>query len=337
VAALIGLSSYSYAGVYGVNYDPAHSLAYYNAQNNADGGAGVEGMTAAIAQDLAQIKNTLYFDIIKTYYSAYCNIPTGQCIQPIAGLANAVGLKVLLGVYEFRPQDGCNDSATCEAWTKSQVDAAIAAANDPTYGKAVIGIVVGNEDMFDYKADAIPAMQQRIVKDIKTIRANVSVPVTTAQRQGDWCGGPKPGCDPKRTPSDHPSLNQDDPYHVLDTVEVIGANIFPYWGRSPEIIGGVSVASKTQATAMDLSTALGKRVIVTEEGWPSCANVGQNPTNIDDEIDYYSTWKMAANQAFDRYYFMAYDKTSECADADTQFGLCAASGATKDPRLIACQ
>jgi hypothetical protein len=33
------------------------------------------------------------------------------------------------------------------------MQAAIAAANDPVYGKAVIGIVVGNEDMFDYKGE----------------------------------------------------------------------------------------------------------------------------------------------------------------------------------------
>jgi exo-beta-1,3-glucanase (GH17 family) len=126
--------------------------------------------------DLMQIKNTLKFKIIKTYYSQYCNIPTGQCVPSIAQLANAVGLKVMLGVYEFLDHP---------EWTLGQVNAAIAAANDSTYGKAVIGVVVGNEDMFDYKGDAIPDLQQRIVNDIETIKAAVSVPVTTAQRQGD--------------------------------------------------------------------------------------------------------------------------------------------------------
>jgi exo-beta-1,3-glucanase (GH17 family) len=341
-AALIGLSSYSYAAVNGLNYDPAHSTAYINGQTNPNGGAGVAQMRAAIAEDLAQIKNTLNFNgdfnIIKTYYSSYCNIPTGQCIPSIAGLANAVGLKILLGVYEFRPQDGCGDPATCKAWTKAQVDAAIAAAKNPTYGKAVIGIVVGNEDMFDYAGVAIPTLQQRIVNDIKTIKAQVSVPVTTAQRQGDWCGGPQPGCDPNRTPANHPALNQSDPYHVLGTVQVIGANIFPYWGGSPEKIGGVSVATKTQPTALALRKALGgKGVIVTEEGWPSCASPAQHPANVNDAANYFRTWQMHANQVFDSYYFMGYDlaKVSECGssgpagDANLHFGLCATTGADK--------
>ena len=331
-AALIGVSSYSYAAQNGINYDPAHSRAYKAAQADYDGPKGVAGMTAAINTDLMQIKNTLKFNIIKTYYSQYCNIPTGQCVPSIAQLANAVGLKVMLGVYEFP------DHAD---WTQGQVEAAIAAANDPAYGKAVIGIVVGNEDMFDFRGTAIPELQRRIVKDISTIKAAVSVTVTTAQRQGDWCGGMASGCDAKRMNS----LNQSDPYGVLSTVDVVGANIFPYWGGSPEKINGVSVASFTQATAMDLNIALHKGVIVTEEGWPSCANPGQHATTIDDEIDYFHTWSTHASQSFDSYYFQAYDlaETIACGsggssgDADKHFGLCADSGVTKDARLIGCK
>jgi exo-beta-1,3-glucanase (GH17 family) len=100
-AALISGSSYSYAAQNGINYDPAHSKAYNVAQHDLNGAKGVAGMTVAINNDLMQIKNTLKFNIIKTYYSQYCNIPTGQCVDPIAKLANAVGLKVMLGVFEF--------------------------------------------------------------------------------------------------------------------------------------------------------------------------------------------------------------------------------------------
>jgi hypothetical protein len=142
----------------------------------------------------------------------------------IAQLASAAGLKVFLGVYEFPAEP---------EWTKAQVNAAIAAANNQTYGNAVIGIIVGNEDMFDYAGVAIPEMQQRIVADIKTIMARVSVPVTTAQRQGDWCGGAAPGCDHNRSSNHHPSLNQSDPYSVLKAVTVIGVNIFPHLERFP--------------------------------------------------------------------------------------------------------
>jgi hypothetical protein len=83
--------------------------------------------------------------------------------------------------------------------------------------------------MFNYLGNAVPDLQQRIVADINTIKSGVnnkSLPVTTAQRQPDWCGGPMPGCASTRTNS----LNQQDPYGVLKTVHVIGANIYPYWG-----------------------------------------------------------------------------------------------------------
>jgi hypothetical protein len=201
-------------------------------------------------------------------------------------------------------------------------------------------------------------LQLRIVNDINAIKGKVSVPVTTAQRQGDWCGGMASGCDPNRSVNNNPpnpSLNQVDNYGVLTTVHAIGANIFPYWGGStdhpvPEKINGVSMASFTQATATDLLTALAnkgvKAVIVTEEGWPSCSNVPpQNPTTIADEIDYFHTWSKHANQAFDSYYFQAYDLAEniacniggESGDANLHFGLCAVSGMTKDSGLIGCE
>ena len=339
-AALISASSYSYAAQNGINYDPAHSKAYNVAQHDYNGPNGVRGMTDAINNDLMQIKNTLKFNTIKTYFSKYCNIPTGQCV-PIAQLATAAGLQVLLGVYEFEPRDGCHDNSDCIAWTKSQVDQAITSANAPS--STVIGIVVGNEDMYDSSGKEKVDLQQRIVVDIAAIKDAVSVPVTTAQRQGDWCGGTANGCDPARKNS----INQTNPFNILGTIDVIGANIFPYWGGSPEKVNGVSVASATKTTVMDLKIALrGKGVIVTEEGWPSCSNPpAQHPTTIDDEIDYFHTWSTQANQDFDSYYFQAYDLAEQIAcgrgepsgDADKHFGLCAVSGVTKDSRLIGCK
>jgi exo-beta-1,3-glucanase (GH17 family) len=74
-----------------------------------------------------------------------------------------------------------------------------------------------------------------------------------------------------------------------------------------------SVASQTQTTAANLVKALQghgiTNVIITEEGWPSCAGnwKTQFPTNIDEEIDYFTTWGKHENQVYDSYYFMAYD------------------------------
>jgi exo-beta-1,3-glucanase (GH17 family) len=74
-----------------------------------------------------------------------------------------------------------------------------------------------------------------------------------------------------------------------------------------------SVPSQTQTTAANLVKALQghgiTNVIITEEGWPSCAGnwKTQFPTNIDEEIDYFTTWGKHENQVYDSYYFMAYD------------------------------
>ena len=83
-AALLGLPGYSNAAaVNGINYDPAHSKDYIDGQNNYDGPAGLATMKAAINKDLAQIKNKLHFDIIKTYYSAYCNVRKETAFRPL--------------------------------------------------------------------------------------------------------------------------------------------------------------------------------------------------------------------------------------------------------------
>jgi hypothetical protein len=260
-AVLIGLSSNAYAAVNGINYDPAHTDAWKNAQQSNQ----FETLKSIFSSDLDQIKK-MGFNTIKTYFSAFCvkNGPP-NCINP-AQVAKDKGLKVLLGVFEFRNQDGCDNQANCKRWTKTQVDDAIAAAKASDTKDTILGIVVGNEDMFEDQGKdpdgkerfiAVPEMQKRIVDDINTIRKGcdpsgdncqaLSIPVTTAQRQGDWCGGKDPGCDPNRQADKYPALNQDDPHGVFAAVNgIIGANIFPYWGGAPErVIGHLRRAKRS--------------------------------------------------------------------------------------------
>jgi len=198
-AALIGLSGNVYAAVNGINYDPVHNPDWETARS----GDNFDKMNEIFDQDLTQIKS-MGFNTIKTYYSAFCSdVP--RCINP-AEKAQNHGLKILLGVFEF-PDSKDN--------TKAQVAAAIAAANDSSTASTVIGIVVGNEDMFDDNFPNTPRftpnykMQERILADIATIKGQVSVPVTTAQRSTDWCGGSfGAGCDPDRTDSLNSSRSQ---------------------------------------------------------------------------------------------------------------------------------
>src|SRR5262245_65832266 len=99
-AAFIGLSSNVYAAQNGINYDPDHSGAWLEAQQDDQ----VDVMQKLFTRDLKQINEMKKFDTIKTYYSTYCTVK-GNCIDPVAGLARDAGLKVMLGVYEFRTAD----------------------------------------------------------------------------------------------------------------------------------------------------------------------------------------------------------------------------------------
>jgi exo-beta-1,3-glucanase (GH17 family) len=130
---------------------------------------------------------------------------------------------------------------------------------------------------------------------------------------------------------------------VLSKINIIGANIYPFWGNSPEQVGGASVAYKIQGQAAALGIAVGKQVIVTEEGWPSCGN---NPNtqdrNIASEADYFKAWRNRIDTV-DSYYFAAYDnfdpQSANCAssgDANNYFGICTQTGVTKDAKICDC-
>jgi len=362
VATLIGLSSNVYAATNGINYDPAHNPDWTPAQGRSD----VNKMKQIITADLKQIK-AMGFDVIKTYFSTYCTPTAGLCVDNIAELADTAGLKIMLGVFEFtslqpgHPQ-GCNSEPECQSWTVPQTLAAIKQAQK--FPNTVIGIVVGNEDIYNDNGELVGAggdnLAQRIVNDIGKIRKGcdengqncqaVSVPMTTAQRQPDWCGGSDPGCAPDRTNS----INQTNPARILQTISVIGVNIFPYWSPNfiPEKTGcnGQSMALCTQTTAQNVLNAVKKvsgttvnDTIVTEEGWPSCYSTSsQHPTDASLEDDYFTNWLKHENQVFDSYYFMAYDLgKSKCppqngADANNYFGLCDFNGASKAGLSISC-
>jgi exo-beta-1,3-glucanase (GH17 family) len=311
LAASVCVSSHAYAAENGINYDPAHSANYVEAQKTNNFGL----MSTIIFNDLVQIQK-LGFSLVKTFFSTYCPINGQNCVD-ITKLAAERNIRLMLGVFEFPDHPD---------WTKPQVDAAVNAVQ--RYPNTVVAVVVGNEDMFDWQGNPQPAMQQRIIADMNTIRGRTSnkVLVTTAQREPDWL-----------------RLVASDPQKVLSNVTLIGANIYPFWGGSPEKVNGRSVANDIQATVAGLRSKTNKQVIVTEEGWPSCGNnAGMKDMNIQSEIDYFSTWKTRPHD-FDSYYFAAYNKItpqincSSQGDANDHFGLCAADGATKSDQLMKCR
>lgn len=294
------------APIRGVNYDPAHSVAYNTAQqaNNQP------GMKAAMAADFNQIKKN-GFKVVKTFISV-ASTNNGQ-LTNLADIACPKGLKLMLGVFEFTPAE----------WTKPQVDNAISSAKK--YPDCIVAITVGNEDI--YNGDfTVPntQMQQRISNDISTIKGALgsAVPVGTAQQDGALLALAQPG---------------HDPYGIIPKLDFVGANIYPYW--SP--MTTVAQAPKEFANRLAaVRKAYPKtRVVVTEEGWPSSSNTpGQKATSVNNEITYYKYWLgRAGKDTFDSYYFAFYDKVKpNDGDANNYFGLCTYTGASKSASLFAC-
>jgi exo-beta-1,3-glucanase (GH17 family) len=299
----------------GVNYDPAHSSVYTTGQQNND----VNAMNTSMASDFAQIKNNS-FSLVKTFISV-ASTDAGTPTNTLASIACPMGLKLMLGVYEFTPADGCNDNTTCIAWTQPQISAAIASAT--AYPQCIVGIAVGNEDMYVSPSEPNTDIQQRISNDITTIRNAIGnvTPIGSAQQDGTWL-----------------SLAGDDPYGIIPKLDFVGTNIYPYWS-------GTSVADAPGEFTNRLNAVKAAypntRVIVTEEGWPSSSNNPPQPAaSLADEVTYYQYWlnRLPADN-FDSYYFSFYNKQNvapNVGSADNFFGLCAVDGSKKSDSLISC-
>ncbi|MBL7480591.1 hypothetical protein IZU94_11530 [Legionella sp. 27fs60] len=312
----------------GINYDPSHSSAYLAAQQ----GNNQPGMASSIDSDFNQIKRN-GFNVVKTFISVASTI-NGQQTN-LASIACSKGIKLMLGVYEFQTSDGCNNNAPggqCSQWTQDQVQGAIRSVqNNPG---CIVGIVVGNEDIYDYTfTNPNTQIQQRIATDISTIQAalGATVPVGTAQQDGALLALAR----------NYPA---NDPYGIIKKLNFVGANIYPFWSaQQPVAPSATEFANRLQAVRTAYSTSNGLanniRVVVTEEGWASQGNAGQNPNaTVPQEIVYYKHWVGRADKDnFDSYYFGFYDKVQpNNGDADNFFGLCTYTGTQKSPNLFPC-
>lgn len=287
----------------GINYDPAHSTVFTKAQaeNNID------SMRQEISKDFTIIRNA-GFTTVKTFYSSVSTI-NGQRSFTLADLACPVGLRLMLGVYEFNPDsDNCAD--WCEKATAIQVEQAIESARK--YPECIIGIVVGNEDIYNWNfTQPNRHMQARIAKDVSNLRQSLSglnIRVGSAQQDGAWL-----------------KLAGDDPHDIIGKVDFIGANIYPFWSPGHPDVQTAQTEFHTRYEAIkNHSKFKDKDVIVSEEGWPSHSSAQQNPhASLQEAQQYYQWWQSrASSDSFDSYYFAMFDKQPVNADADKYFGLC---------------
>ncbi|MGQ3890616.1 hypothetical protein [Legionella sp. CNM-4043-24] len=299
----------------GINYDPAHSAGFTQAQaaNN------LSAMKSEINKDMTIIKQS-GFDTIKTFYSSVSTID-GKQVALLADMACPAGLKVALGVYEFDPaHDNCAN--WCEEATRIQVQNAIASA--AKYPSCINMIVVGNEDIYNWNfTQPNNVIQNRISKDISTIKQGVAkykIPVGTAQQDGALL-----------------QLAGRDPYGIIPKLDFVGANIYPFWSaEKPTVEAGKSEFKNRYRAIQNNPKYQDKKVIVTEEGWASKSSSQQNPNASLASIKAYYEWWLERDgvDTFDSYYFGIFDKQPTNADADKYFGLCTAD--RKDKVLTQC-
>jgi exo-beta-1,3-glucanase (GH17 family) len=305
------------SSIHGINYDPAHSSAYLSAQSSNNQPA----MQSAMNSDFQQIKNN-GFTVVKTFISVASTFD-GQTTN-LAGIACPMGLQLMLGVYEFTPADGCSDNSQCASWTQTQVQNAISSVQNNQ--GCIVGIVVGNEDIYDYSF-TVPntQVQQRIATDINTIKTALgsSVPVGTAQQDGALL-----------------ALAGNDQYGIIPLLDFVGANIYPYWSsQQPSVAQSLASNEFANRLAAVRNAYPSKVVKVTEEGWPSNYNPPQNPNaTLPEEIAYYTYWLGRQSQdTFDDYYFSFYDKQHPPGGgANEYFGLCNNDGTQKSSSLFPC-
>lgn len=288
----------------GINYDPAHSKAYTNAQINNN----LDAMKNEITKDFKTMRNA-GFHTVKTFYSMISTV-NGQKEATIADIACPMNMQLMLGVYEFDPaKDNCSN--WCDIARKKQVESAIASVNkyNANGKKCIIGVVVGNEDIYNWNfTQPNTLVQKNLSADLTTIKnaINGKAPVGTAQQDGALL-----------------KLTASDPHGIINKLDFIGANIYPYWsGEHPDINAAKTEFANRFDAIKNQAKFQGKEIQVTEEGWPSQFSSGQNPNaSLPNEISYYQWWLGRVDE-FDSYYFGMFDKQPTNGDADKFFGLC---------------
>ena len=309
--SLVALSSWAVER--GINYDPAHSQTYTNAQMKND----LQTMKNEILKDVKTAKNIdPTITVIKTFYSSISTVD-GQKSVNMADLICDQGMKLMVGVYEFDPsKDNCG--SWCDVARKKQVKDAIDSVNRHNVNgkKCIVAVVVGNEDIYNWNfTEPNTVMQKNISADIAEIKSKIGdkAIVGTAQQDGALL-----------------KLAKNDPEGIIGKLDFIGANIYPYWSSQfPNTSAAKSEFSNRYEAIKNEPQFMGKRIIVTEEGWPSQYSANQNPNaTMAEETAYYQWWKGRSDD-FDSYYFGLFDKQPLSGDADRYFGLCTYNGQDK--------
>lgn len=224
----------------------------------------------------SHVSDTLHMKsdiVIKTFFSVL-SAQNGQCQVSFSALADQFnnenmgnqGIKLDLGVYQFRTSDGCSNDAECSQWSDAQLYGAIHALT--YYPQTIRRIIVGNENIgSSYQLD------QQMIDYVKLLKGNISqvpsashITVGTAQTT---------------VGADH-IISQDTYQNLREELDFVGVNIYA-WFSGVAIQNANSFVEDSYESYLDKGRKHNVNISITEEGWPSIVSV-------EDQATYYNQW-----------------------------------------------
>ncbi|KAJ9054488.1 hypothetical protein DSO57_1013978 [Entomophthora muscae] len=182
---------------------------------------------------------------------------------------------------------------------------------NPKYPSYIDGIVVGNEDIFSGKPE------QQVIENINKVRSKLkgrSIPIGTAEIPTNW------------TPS------------LVKACDVIYANIYSFF--DPKTIAkGMKKAARLVIERAEQIPSLGKKVVISETGWPSQGETASRDSygapTVDNQGRFLENFACRAAKKNMTYYIMeAFDGDwKEGPSVEKNFGLMTPEGQLKFTRF----
>nr|AIG56146.1 secreted protein [Achlya hypogyna] len=266
----------------------------YNSRQGPDWDPKKCKTSTQIDADMAKIK--LLADRVRIYSLVDCN----QGPMVLAS-AKKAGLKTWLGMW-----------VTNQATFDAEMAVLKQMVNANSVDSSVVGIHVGSENL--YRKDVTPEQAISFVTNVKSYltKQKVTIPVSVA--------------DIIDTLVQYPT--------VLEAVDVIQANEFPFW--EPANIDTAMINFKTK---MDMLTkvAKGKEIQISETGWASGGiNANASATSPENHAKYLlNFYNYATDHNLKYYYFAAFDdawkaqEPGKSKDVEAFFGLYDSAGSLK--------
>ncbi|ETV69763.1 hypothetical protein H257_14600 [Aphanomyces astaci] len=245
----------------------------------------VDAAAGGVCFDVADVGNIdNHFRQIKTKFSAVRVYETQMGNTNAIAAAAKAGLQIAAGVW-IRSGDA-----------KIQADIDAVAAGIKAYPGTVVAVYVGNEDL------ANGVSEQTVINKVNQAKASLSalgVPIGSVQVDGDFLSAGR----------------------LADACDVVGVNIYPYFGSSPDSI--LKPINDLNARWKQVTAKFGGKAKLTETGWPTSGTYNGHVGSYDNAKAYwqsYSDWSYG-NGGGVPFYFQHKDMPNKSPEFEANFGL----------------